>query len=170
MIGQRTARARHIGFSIPQRSDRIVLGLLLAVLVLFLFRIAWPFAASLLLGSILAIVLQPANDRLVRRLRRPALASLLTTLAGVFFLQAVFLPARLHYAGAMNRLHWISSSSSYPPEPLALDLYIKGTLEQLCSDRALYLSRAILKGGGTNLKNRGESFDFKFLGVSCSPR
>jgi len=64
----------------PQQKQRILLGVLLAVLCLFLLQIAWPFAASLVLASILAIVLHPVNTRLSSRLQ-PGPASLLTTLA-----------------------------------------------------------------------------------------
>jgi predicted PurR-regulated permease PerM len=73
----------------PQQGQRILLGLLLAVLLLFLLRIAWPFASAFILASVLAIVLHPANSRLSRRLRRPALASFLTTVASVIVVEAI---------------------------------------------------------------------------------
>jgi len=66
-----------------QRGQRIVLGLLLAALLLILFRIAWPFVSAFILASMLATVMHPVNYRLSRRLRRPGLASLLTTVATV---------------------------------------------------------------------------------------
>jgi predicted PurR-regulated permease PerM len=69
-----------------QRGQRILLGLLLAGLLLFLLGLAWPFATSFVLASLLAIVMHPANRRLSRRLRRPTLASLVTTLATVIAL------------------------------------------------------------------------------------
>jgi predicted PurR-regulated permease PerM len=65
----------------PQRKQRILLVLLLTVLVLLLVGIAWPFASSLVLASMMAVILHPANSRLSRRLQRPGLASLLMTLA-----------------------------------------------------------------------------------------
>ena len=71
----------------PQQRQRILLGLLLAALLLFLVRIAWPFAPAFVMASVLATVLHPANSRLSRRLRRPALASLLTTLATVIVVE-----------------------------------------------------------------------------------
>jgi predicted PurR-regulated permease PerM len=73
----------------PQQGQRILLGLLLAVLLLFLLRIAWPFASAFVLASVLAIVLHPASNWLSRRLRRPGLASFLTTLATVILVEAI---------------------------------------------------------------------------------
>jgi predicted PurR-regulated permease PerM len=73
----------------PQQGQRILLGLLLTVLLLFLLRIAWPFASAFVLASVLAIVLHPANNWLGRRLRRPGLASFLTTLATVIVVEAI---------------------------------------------------------------------------------
>jgi len=72
---------RLFGSHMPQRKQRILLVLLLTVLVLLLVGIAWPFVSSLVLASMLAVILHPANSRLSRRLRRPGLASLLMTLA-----------------------------------------------------------------------------------------
>ena len=40
------------------------LGLVLAVLLLFLLDIAWPFASAMMLASILAVMMHPANTRL----------------------------------------------------------------------------------------------------------
>jgi predicted PurR-regulated permease PerM len=71
-----------------QRGQGILLGILLAVLLLILLLIAWPFASAFVLASVLATVLHPANSRLSRRLRRPALASFLTTLAIVIVVEA----------------------------------------------------------------------------------
>jgi predicted PurR-regulated permease PerM len=73
-----------------QRKQQIVLCFLLGVLLLVLLRIAWPFTSSLLLAVLLATVLHTPNSRLSQRLRRPALASLLTTLAAVIALEAIF--------------------------------------------------------------------------------
>ncbi|HZQ92585.1 MAG TPA: AI-2E family transporter [Terriglobales bacterium] len=61
--------------------QRIVLGTMLGVQLLLLFWFAWPFVSAFLLAGVIAIVLHPANERTSRRLRRPGLASLLTTLA-----------------------------------------------------------------------------------------
>jgi len=71
------------------RGERNLLWLLLAASLLFLLQIAWPFASSFVLASVMATVLHPANSRLSRRLR-PGLASLLTTLATVIVLGTTF--------------------------------------------------------------------------------
>lgn len=65
------------------------LGLLLGVLVLFLLDIAWPFASAMILASILAVMMHPANTRLRRRLR-PGPASLVTTSGTMLVLGATF--------------------------------------------------------------------------------
>lgn len=72
----------------PQR-QRIFLGLVLAVLVLILLGIAWPFASAMILASILAVMMHPANTRLRRRMR-PGLASLVTTSATMLVVGATF--------------------------------------------------------------------------------
>src|SRR4030095_3880140 len=64
------------------------LGLLLAALALLLLKIAWPFVSSLVLATMIATVVHPANKRLNTRLRRPGLASLLTTSVTVVVLGA----------------------------------------------------------------------------------
>jgi len=73
-----------------QYGQRIFLGLLLAALLPFLLQIAWPFVSAFVLASVVATVLYPANSRLSRRLQRPGLASLLTTLATVIVLETIF--------------------------------------------------------------------------------
>jgi predicted PurR-regulated permease PerM len=74
----------------PQRKKQIVLCFLLGALLLVLLRIAWPFASSLVLALLLATVLHSTNSRLSRRLARPGLASLLTTLTAVIVLEVIF--------------------------------------------------------------------------------
>jgi predicted PurR-regulated permease PerM len=71
-----------------KRGQGTLLGVLLAALVLSLLKIAWPFVSSLVLAAMVAIMMHPANKRLSRRLRRPGLASLLTTTATVVVLGA----------------------------------------------------------------------------------
>jgi predicted PurR-regulated permease PerM len=73
-----------------QRKQQIVLCVLLGVLFLVLMRIAWPFASSLVLALLLATMLHPINSRLTKRLGRPALASLVTTLTAVIVLEVIF--------------------------------------------------------------------------------
>jgi predicted PurR-regulated permease PerM len=72
-----------------QRKQQILLFFLLGCLVLVLLRIAWPFVSSLILATLLATVLHPVNSRLSHSLRRPALASFLTTLGAVIMLEMV---------------------------------------------------------------------------------
>jgi predicted PurR-regulated permease PerM len=71
------------------RKQRIVLGILLAVLVLFSFGIAWPFASALVLSALLAVMMYPVNRRL-SRVMRPSFASFLTTLLTVAVLGTTF--------------------------------------------------------------------------------
>jgi predicted PurR-regulated permease PerM len=70
-----------------QRGQQIVLSVLLATLLLLLLRIFWPFASSLLLASIVAVVANPVKQRLSRRLS-PGTASFVTTFAAVIVLAA----------------------------------------------------------------------------------
>ncbi len=69
-----------------KRGPLIFLAVLLASLLPSLLRIAWPFLTSFILASILAIVINPANQWLSRRVHRPGLATFLTTFATVFLL------------------------------------------------------------------------------------
>jgi predicted PurR-regulated permease PerM len=67
--------------------------------------IVWPFVSSFVLASLMATVLHPANSRLSRRLRRPGLASLLTTLATVIVLDTIFLFACVTVVKDAARIH-----------------------------------------------------------------
>jgi predicted PurR-regulated permease PerM len=69
-----------------KRGPLIFLAVLLALLLPSLLKIAWPFLTSFILASILAIVINPANKWLSRRVHRPGLATFLTTFATVFLL------------------------------------------------------------------------------------
>ncbi|MEQ1948372.1 MAG: AI-2E family transporter [Bryobacteraceae bacterium] len=71
------------------RGSLIFLAVLLALLVPSLVQIAWPFLTSFLLASILAIEINPANKWLISRLRRPGLATFLTTCITVLLLGLV---------------------------------------------------------------------------------
>lgn len=73
----------------PKRGPLIFLAVLLAALLPSLVQIAWPFLTSFLLASMLAIVLNPANHWLSRRVHRFGFATLLTTLATVLLLGIV---------------------------------------------------------------------------------
>jgi predicted PurR-regulated permease PerM len=71
---------------LSKRGPLIFLAVLLASLLPSLLRIAWPFLTSFILASILAIVINPANKWLSRRVHRPGLATFFTTFATVFLL------------------------------------------------------------------------------------
>lgn len=67
----------------PQRAPLIFLLVALAVLLPFLVQIAWPFLTPFILASILAIVVNPLKQRVAARIRRPGLATFITTLTAV---------------------------------------------------------------------------------------
>ncbi|MCX6633505.1 MAG: hypothetical protein NT090_00185, partial [Acidobacteria bacterium] len=69
-----------------KRGSLIFLAVVLASLLPSVLQIAWPFLTSFILASILAIVINPANKWLSRRVRRLGLATFLTTFATVFLL------------------------------------------------------------------------------------
>ncbi len=69
-----------------KRGPLIFLAVVLASLLPSLLQIAWPFLTSFILASILAIVINPANKWLSRRVHRLGLATFLTTFATVFLL------------------------------------------------------------------------------------
>jgi len=74
---------------ISKRGPLIFLAILLASLLPSLIQIAWPFLTSFILASILAIVINPANKWLSRRVHRLGLATFLTTFATVFLLGTI---------------------------------------------------------------------------------
>ena len=69
-----------------KRGPLIFLAVVLASLLPGLLRIAWPFLTSFILASILAIVINPVNKWLGRRVHRLGLATFLTTFATVFLM------------------------------------------------------------------------------------
>ncbi len=69
-----------------KRGPLIFLAIVLALLLPSLVRIAWPFLTALILASILAIVINPANEWLSARVRPLGLATFITTFATVFLL------------------------------------------------------------------------------------
>ncbi|MDP3001381.1 MAG: AI-2E family transporter [Bryobacterales bacterium] len=78
-----------------KRGPLIFLAVVLASLLPSLLQIAWPFLTSFILASILAIVINPANKWLSRRVHRPGLATFLTTFATVLLLGIVLAIAGL---------------------------------------------------------------------------
>jgi len=81
-----------------KRGPLIFLAILLASLLPSLLRIAWPFLTSFILASILAIVINPANQWLSRRVHRPGLATFFTTFATVLVLGTILAFAGLALA------------------------------------------------------------------------
>jgi predicted PurR-regulated permease PerM len=74
-----------------RRTQLIFLALIAAALLPFAWRIAEPFFTALLLGIILAVLLQPVHAWLARKLGRPGLAALVATvLAGVLLSIAIW--------------------------------------------------------------------------------
>ena len=69
-----------------KRGPLIFLGVVLALLLPSVLKIAWPFLTSFLLASILAIVINPANQWLSRRVHPLGFAAFLTTFATVILL------------------------------------------------------------------------------------
>jgi len=78
-----------------KRGPLIFLAVVLASLLPSLLRIAWPFLTSFILASMLAIVINPANKWLGRRVHRLGLATFLTTFATVLLLMIVLALAGL---------------------------------------------------------------------------
>jgi len=74
----------------PQRAPLIFLAVSLAALLPLVLQVAWPFLTGFLLASVLSIVMYPVNQSLIRRLKRPALATFLTTFATVSVVGIVF--------------------------------------------------------------------------------
>jgi predicted PurR-regulated permease PerM len=67
----------------PSRGPLIFLAAALIAMLPFLILAALPFLTSFILASILAVVMNPVKEWLVRRIHRAGLATLLTTLATV---------------------------------------------------------------------------------------
>jgi predicted PurR-regulated permease PerM len=74
---------------LQQRRSIIFLFALLAAILPILLQIAWPFFTSFVLASVIAIIMNPIKEWLSRRIHRPGLATLLTTLATVSLLGIV---------------------------------------------------------------------------------
>ena len=67
----------------PPRGPLIFLAVALIALLPFLILVALPFLTSFILASILAVVMNPVKEWLVRRIHRLGLATFLTTFATV---------------------------------------------------------------------------------------
>lgn len=69
----------------------VVLGLAIAALLPAAYRMARPFVAAFVLAAILAVALNPLQNRASRLLKHSSLAALLTTLAGLGPILAILL-------------------------------------------------------------------------------
>ena len=78
-----------------RRGTLIFLAVMLVLLLPSLLQIASPFLTAFILASILAIVINPLNQRLHRLVRRFGLATFLTTAATVLLLGVVLVLAGL---------------------------------------------------------------------------
>jgi len=82
-----------------RRVALLVLGIAMAALLPAAYRMARPFLTALVLAAILAVVLDPLQQRASRLVKRPPVAALLTTLVAVGPVLTVILLAGM----AMNR-------------------------------------------------------------------
>jgi predicted PurR-regulated permease PerM len=73
----------------PPRGPLIFLAVALIALLPFLILVALPFLTSFVLASILAVVMNPVKEWLVRRIHRAGLATFLTTFATVLVVGVV---------------------------------------------------------------------------------
>jgi predicted PurR-regulated permease PerM len=85
-----------------QKKPLIFLAVMLAILLPFLLRVAWPFFTPFVLASILAIMLHPVKEWLRKRTRRPSLAAILTTFATVLLLGILFAIVGLSLTGELT--------------------------------------------------------------------
>ncbi len=66
-----------------QRRSLVFLSVLLLGTIPVLLLIAWPFFTAFILASVIAIIMNPVKEWLSRRIRRPTLATFLTTFTTV---------------------------------------------------------------------------------------
>jgi len=88
-----------------QKGALIFLALVLLILTPALLRIASPFLTPFVLAAVLAIMLNPAKERLRTRFRRPAAAAMLTTLAAVFLLGVLLTGVGFTLTGELTNVY-----------------------------------------------------------------
>jgi len=120
-----------------KRGSLIVLALLLAALLPGLLQIAWPFLTSFMLASILAIVINPANAWLIRRVHRPGIATSLTTFVTVLLLGSIFAFAGLALARELT--HTYDALSRRSLEEGGWPSLVTHTTDRLVGALAAYL-------------------------------
>jgi len=76
---------------IRHRGSLVFLAAALIVLLPFLWQVAWPFLHSFILAAVLSFVIYPVKEWLNLRIRRPRLATLITTLGTVLIVGSILL-------------------------------------------------------------------------------
>lgn len=89
----------------PQRGALIFLALALLALAPLLVTIARPFLTPFLVASILAIVINPVNNWVSRRVGRPELSAFLTTLAAALLLGVVVVAVGFALTGQLATVY-----------------------------------------------------------------
>lgn len=95
-----------------RKGTLIFLVALLVVLLPALLQIAAPFITPFILAAVLAIMMHPAKERLQVRIRRPGLASMLTTLASVSLLVVIIAVAGFHLTRELTEAYQALSQRS----------------------------------------------------------
>jgi len=88
-----------------QKRSLIFLLVVLAAVLPFLLLVTQPFWTAFVVASIFAVVLHPLKERLRRRLRRPVLATFLTTAAAVLVLGVALTFAGFTVTRELERLY-----------------------------------------------------------------
>ena len=94
-----------ISVSGRRKRSLIFLFILLLAILPPLLAITRPFWTAFIIAAILAIVLHPLKEKLHRRLRRPGLATLLTTTVAVVVLSVILTFAGFTIANELERIY-----------------------------------------------------------------
>jgi predicted PurR-regulated permease PerM len=92
-------------FYMQQRRSIIFLIVILVTLLPLVLWMAWPFLTSLFLASVLAILLTPINNRLCLQIKRPGLATFLTTFVTVILLACLITLAGFALTGELKNAY-----------------------------------------------------------------
>jgi predicted PurR-regulated permease PerM len=85
-----------------QRGSLVILIIVLALLVPALVQMARPFFTAFILAALIATVANPIQERLARRLHRPALAAFVTTFGTVLLLGLLLTIASFALSGELS--------------------------------------------------------------------
>ena len=91
------------------KRSMIFLFIVLAALLPFLLQIVQPFLTAFILAAILAIVIHPVKERLRRHIRRPGLATFITTFTAVAVLSALIAFVGIRITQELERLYFEAS-------------------------------------------------------------